>query len=65
MYKCDGFYFFLGFYFSFFFDIQPVEQHAFFGAMSTPPDIPAPNVSMTCKTFPFDHNRGIVQVNYL
>lgn len=37
---------------SFFFflsDIQPVEQLAFFGAMSTPPDIPAPNVSMTCK----------------
>lgn len=27
-------------------DIQPVEQHALFGAMSTPPDIPAPNVSM-------------------
>lgn len=60
MYKCDGFYFFLAV-----FDIQPVEQLAFFGAMSTPPDIPAPNVSMTCKTFPFDRNRGIVEVNYL
>lgn len=39
MYECDCFYFF-------FFYIQPVDQLAFFGAMSTPPDIPAPNVSV-------------------
>lgn len=28
------------------FVIQPVEQLAFFGAMSTPPDVQAPNVSV-------------------
>lgn len=31
--------------FLFLFDIQPVEQLDFFGDMSTPPDIQAPNVS--------------------
>lgn len=40
MYECDRS------YFIYFFDIQPVDQLAFFGAMSTPPDIPAPNVSV-------------------
>lgn len=35
------------------FDNQPVEQLDLFGAMSTPPDIQAPNVSVVpcCKMF--------------
>lgn len=64
MYKCHCFYFFL----FLFFYIQPVDQLAFFGAMSTPPDIPAPNVSVMCvkcKTFQYDRNKKIIQVNYI
>lgn len=38
---------FLNGMFLFHFHIQPVEQHDLFGDMSTPPDIQAPNVSIT------------------